>query len=123
MSAPGPFHAIAQPLQLRGQPIALVALDFDSAILHRSTCAAAIFEQCGKLAKPRVVQRNIGEDGHALAAPAFRFASDTHHGDVLCHARLLALRPRVRNRILSYRLPIDMHARAADRTLALTTWP
>src|ERR1051326_61410 len=66
------LHSIAHVLQDGRQTITLVSLDLDAPVLDRSARATPVFELRGEFEQASLAQRHIGDDGHALAAPALR---------------------------------------------------
>src|SRR5262245_31619203 len=82
-SAPDPLHPVAHALQHRSQPVPLVALNLDDAILDRPARATAILQVRGELEQARFIERNIGYSRHTLAPPALRLPTEPDHRGAL----------------------------------------
>ena len=89
-SASGPFHSIAHALKFCNDPIPMVALNFDPAILDRSTRAKPCFQLGGKLRDTVLIQGQIGNDCHSFASSPICLSAHSDDGG-LVRSRWLAL--------------------------------
>src|SRR5687767_14417510 len=74
----GALGLVPELLQLGGDPVAVVALDFDPPVLDRPAGAALLLEEGGQLAQTLLAERQLPHDRHALPAAAGRLAADLH---------------------------------------------
>src|SRR3954454_15254414 len=69
-STTGAHDVVAVGLEHRDDRVAMVALQLDDAVLGRPAHAAALLQATGELLEPGVVERDVADGGHGLAAPA-----------------------------------------------------
>src|SRR5262249_22270377 len=74
--APHPLDVVAELLQFGDDAVTQVALDEDAPVLDRAAGAAALLELAGQGADTGLVERDIPDDGDALALAALGLASD-----------------------------------------------
>src|SRR5215831_3247673 len=77
-SAARAFGLEAEPAQLGDQPIAVLALDLDAAILHGTAGPAQALQPGGELLELHLIQRQSAHYADALASAPGNFPPDTH---------------------------------------------
>src|SRR5215831_4600484 len=68
----------AEPAQLGDQPIAVLALDLDAAVLHGTAGPAQALQPRGELLELHLIQRQSAHHGDTLASTPGNFPPDTH---------------------------------------------
>ncbi len=71
------FHGVAPPLEFFHQRLAMVALNFDDAVLRGATGAAFLFELRRECFESVLIERNTRDDGHAFALASLGGPPDT----------------------------------------------
>ncbi len=80
MSSPGSLYSVAHSFEFGDDPIPMVALDLNTFIPDRATGTKPGFQFRGKLREAALVQRQVGNDRHSLASPAFRLSAHPNDG-------------------------------------------
>jgi len=88
--APGALRLKAELAQFRHQAIAVIALDLDYAVLHRTARTAQFLQPRRQLLKLRLIARQPADHGHTLAATACDLAADAHPSITGRHRRLMS---------------------------------
>lgn len=79
---------VSHSLNLLNDSVSMIALDFDPSVFGRSASPKPGLQFGGKLREARLVQWQIRDDRHALAAPALRFSTHFDHGGFIRFLRL-----------------------------------
>src|SRR5262245_48941126 len=74
VSAAAEFYRHAAPFQFGPQRVAVIALDFDDAVLDRAAGAAALLQILGQGSQRRVIKQQAADCGDGLAAAAVDLA-------------------------------------------------
>src|SRR3954447_3979289 len=77
-SASGQDHLVVFAAQHLDHEVAMVALGLDDAVLDRASDAAALLQAAGQCAHAIVVERDVGDGRHGLAAAAGDLATHLH---------------------------------------------
>jgi hypothetical protein len=64
-------------LKFRNDPISMIALNLNPAILDRSTGAQSLFQLCGEFRQVDVVQREVGNGRHPFASSSLGFSANS----------------------------------------------
>src|SRR6516225_9948997 len=76
----------ATPLMHGSQPVTLITLNLNHAVLDSPTCDTPILELCGEFEQTGFIERHIGQGRHTLSSPSLGYPTQANHGgDLLGH--------------------------------------
>src|SRR5690606_16907661 len=76
--ASGELHAVAERLELRLQPLAMIALDHENVALERAARAAVLLQNLEQRLELRGAAGQTGDARHRLAAAPLLASMDAH---------------------------------------------